>query len=101
MDGHPDNVSPLFIAAQGNHGGCVSVLVHAGADCNRGSNSMPPIFIAAQSGYYNVVRKLLKCKADVDRARPDGATSLVMAIQMGHLEGAMECNAVGCRWLVR
>ena len=88
MDAPAGKVSPLFIAAQGNHVGCVSVLAHAGADCNRGSHCIPPVFIAAQHGYFDVARKLLKCKADVNQARTDGVTSLAMAIQMGHLEGA-------------
>ena len=89
MDAPEGKVSPLFIAAQCNHNGCVSVLVHAGADCNRGSHCIPPLFIASQHGYFNVARRLLKCKADVNRARTDGTTSLAIAIQMGHLEGTI------------
>eukprot|EP00972_Heterocapsa_arctica_P031978 4711249-Heterocapsa_arctica.AAC.1 len=40
--------------------------------------------MASQMGHHQVVRLLCEAGAEKDKARPDGATALIMASQQGH-----------------
>ena len=84
------SASPLYIAAQGGHGMCVALLVHAAADVNfmHTKDGSTPLYASCARGHADCAAQLLSAGAVVDQAQFDGATPLAISCQNGSLECA-------------
>ena len=84
-----DAMTPLWAAASNGNLRCVSLLIEAGANKDKGRTDIgaTPLYIAAYRGHLEVVRFLVESGANKDQGRTDdGATPLFMAAEKGHLE---------------
>ena len=84
-----DAMTPLWAAASNGNLRCVSLLIEAGANKDKGRTDIgaTPLWIAAAEGHLEVVRFLVESGANKDQGRTDdGATPLFMAAEKGHLE---------------
>lgn len=77
--------TPLRIAAERNHTACAEVLLHYGADVNRGS-VVSPLWAACERGHAACTRVLLRHLARVDAADAHGRTPLYMACSNNYVE---------------
>lgn len=83
------DATPLSIAAENGSAAIVEVLLKAGADANRRSNTLPPLMLASNAGSVDAVRALLQHKADVNATEPaSDQTALMWAVAEGHADVA-------------
>jgi ankyrin repeat protein/uncharacterized protein YegL len=77
--------TPLFYAASKGAVEHVKLLIHCGADIERGNEKgNSPLWIAACNGHGDVCAELLNSGADPNLANKKGDTPLVGAVQKGH-----------------
>jgi ankyrin repeat protein len=87
--------TPLMAAIEGDHEDVIDFFLKSGANVNpeviatmeaQGLGGAFPIYTATRKENLSVIKKLLKRGADVNRAPPNGWTSLKSAAQQGNFE---------------
>ena len=63
-----DDASPLYVAAQEGHLGCVKILIDYNADLDHAMNDgATPTYIATQNAHIDCLRALIDAGADIHR----------------------------------
>ena len=80
--------TPLYAAAFAGSLKCVSLLLEAGAQKDKGRTDVgaTPLLAAARNGHLEAVRFLVASGANKDQRTQNGVTPLIIAAQSGHLE---------------
>ena len=82
----PDGVTPLLVAARGQHEEAVDLLLSAGALPDGGPNlNSSPLCRAAELGRYDMVEILVNAGASLDIKDDRGRTPAMLAKSMGHI----------------
>ena len=95
--GRPDGVTPMWLAAQFGHEGCIRSLHQLKASVSQAANDgATPICIAAQNGNAECIRVLAELKADPKQADKKGFGPVHQAAMNGHTDcvaALIELNA--------
>ena len=77
--------TPLHLAAERGHTGCVQALAAAGASLNAAHSGFTALFLATQNGHTRCVQALIAAGADLNAVRTsDLASPLYIAAHDGH-----------------
>lgn len=83
----PENITPLFFAAQFGSYETAKLLLEKGATVNIGRNDgQSPLYKAAHKGHKAIVELMVKYNADFHKPADDGSSPLFIASQHGMLE---------------
>ncbi len=82
----PDNLTPLFIAAENKHKSVVEYLLSKGASINEknGPSGLTALYQACFSGSLDIAKVLVNAGADVNLKSTEGLTPLFIAVQKNH-----------------
>lgn len=84
---HPQNVTPLWLAAQEGYFEIVVLLIAAGANIHfQGLAGQSVLFIAAYAGHALIVSELIFRGASIELANNNGSTPLIGATSEGHAD---------------
>jgi len=87
----PENITPLFFAAQFGALDVCKLLLERGANVKLGrDDGQSPLYKAAHKGHKQIVELMMKYGADISVTPKDGSTPLFIASQHGH-EPVVEC----------
>lgn len=82
--------TPLHSAVEKNNADLVDLLLNAGADTSlRELNGLNPLMLSFQH-HFRAVRRLLDCTKDMNTLANDGWSALMLAINAGAIEVALE-----------
>ncbi|KAL8369967.1 hypothetical protein RB595_000363 [Gaeumannomyces hyphopodioides] len=94
---HPQGIrwreaTPLYLAVENGHQGCIEMLVSCGADVNEhgchpqgtGRQKATPLYLAVENGHQGFVEMLVSCGADVNHRSSGWMNPLQCALQLRH-----------------
>jgi hypothetical protein len=97
-----DAVTPIWLAAQFDHGEAVQALYKLKADLNQcASDGASPLYIAAQGGNSDCIKVLAENKADVDHPDIEGLSPAHQAAMNGHTDCLELLKSLGAKLDVR
>uniref|UniRef100_A0A4X1U901 ZU5 domain-containing protein n=1 Tax=Sus scrofa TaxID=9823 RepID=A0A4X1U901_PIG len=85
-DGHPNGLSPIHMAAQGDHLDCVRLLLQYNAEIDDITlDHLTPLHVAAHCGHHRVAKVLLDKGAKPNSRALNGFTPLHIACKKNHI----------------